>query len=328
MCNRHCSRRGGFTLLELLVVIAIIGVLIGMLLPAVQKARESAARTQSSNNLMQIVLATHNYCDTNKYFPNFDDSGTVTSPGTTGAVSGAWPFFLLPFMEGNNVVQSTYGPMEYTFDVTDTYNGVMSGTNWSFTLPYSGYQARRASSGVAFFLSPLDYSYVAGAPDVLPTPASYLANSQVGGNFNNITDGSSNTMFYAEGLSNCQQTLTYPYGYTQGFNVQRIWNYDPYNIIQIGTYDNRSGNIVNTTTAIMLPWFWTHSTNATGTTVPFQQMPLKTACDYTAAQGLSSGGLLVAMGDGSIRGISPSISLTTFGAAGTPDSGDQLGSDW
>jgi prepilin-type N-terminal cleavage/methylation domain-containing protein len=89
------SLRSGFTLIELLVVISIISILIGMLLPAVQKAREAAARISCTNNLKQIGLAMHNYAGTN------DDSRFPPSRQGEGLMT--WAFIILPFIEQGNL---------------------------------------------------------------------------------------------------------------------------------------------------------------------------------------------------------------------------------
>jgi prepilin-type N-terminal cleavage/methylation domain-containing protein len=100
------ERRTGFTLVELLVVIAIIGILVALLLPAVQAAREAARRTQCQNNLKQMGLAMHNHHDTFKKFPSggldWTQPRTLTSsnsPANYTAQAWGWAYQILPFME-------------------------------------------------------------------------------------------------------------------------------------------------------------------------------------------------------------------------------------
>jgi prepilin-type N-terminal cleavage/methylation domain-containing protein len=123
--------RSGFTLVELLVVIAIIGTLVGLLLPAVQAARESARRSDCSNKLRQLALAVSNYESARQCFPSA--AITKPSPGPAGAYSGAtgiiagpsWSIMVLPYMED----QSRYDKFNFNL----TFGGCFNADNYRST---------------------------------------------------------------------------------------------------------------------------------------------------------------------------------------------------
>src|SRR5438874_13309531 len=119
--NRLPNRRGAFTLIELLVVIAIIAILIALLVPAVQKVREAAARTQCINNLKNIGLATHNFHDSKKYLPGwaFDFSPAPAGNPYGAQTQGHAPLALiLPYIDQGNV----YGALRPDLSVIDPRN--------------------------------------------------------------------------------------------------------------------------------------------------------------------------------------------------------------
>lgn len=132
--RRLCA---AFTLVELLVVIAIIGVLVALLLPAVQSAREAARRMQCSNNLKQLAIAYHNYHDSGNQFPAgalatdqmFTLATAASRGGSAGSANGAyydgmwgWPAALLPFIEGANLqAQFDFNSRPYVEERSDIY---------------------------------------------------------------------------------------------------------------------------------------------------------------------------------------------------------------
>ena len=238
--------RAGFTLIELLVVIAIIAILIGLLLPAVQKVREAAARTQCSNNLKQIGLAVQNYAST------FDSALPALTSDLArpryGAYNGGLHFTLLPYLEQQDLYQAALSvPVTSTspqipgaqatwaapippntipiYSVNETYN------------PAAGSNLPLHSQPIKVYQCPSDATIANGYPTdqnttTLTTPAifpwaaaSYSANYQVFGTVNNfgapgygnacgpafnvgnIPDGLSNTVFFGEQFAACFGSL-------------------------------------------------------------------------------------------------------------------------
>jgi len=185
------KRWRGFTLIELLVVIAIIAILIGLLVPAVQKVREAAARTESANNLKQICLAVHAVHDVYRKLPPSDgwfpsNTGQWASPGQLGNVH----HFILPYIEQKNIATRV------------TYVSY-----WHFDLP-----------GIKVFQAPLDPSMPANGVHVNNWnrgATSYFANDWVfkyqdGGSGRMpscMPDGTSNTIFFSEGFTLCQSSM-------------------------------------------------------------------------------------------------------------------------
>ena len=176
------QRRKGFTLVELLVVIAIIGILVALLLPAVQAAREASRRSKCLNNLKQIGVAFHNYHDTFRSFPFSGDNGPSdccrADPGQIHRYS--WPFHILPFKEQQAL---------YDFGL-DTANDAE--LRRSIVATY--YCPSRRRPTLYKNLAKCDYSVSNGSgSNGLSAPTVPLVG------FQDITDGTSNTLLAAEG---------------------------------------------------------------------------------------------------------------------------------
>jgi prepilin-type N-terminal cleavage/methylation domain-containing protein len=329
----HRRQSRGFTLIELLVVIAIIGILIGLLLPAVQKVREAAARTQCTNNLKQIGLAVHNYADARGRVPNawlqqWNGNGG-NAPNRD--VTTFW-HLILPYIEQDAL---------YKLGTRDNPQIVNDSMRLWCGLPALG------STSVKTYLCPSDPGpLTAGTPFSLsfafnhqtnpatePALSNYAANVMVfdpSVNRDLVTsmpDGLSNTVAVGHRLRLCDGSQGPGSAFT-GWAVHQFQTGNTRDSAYFGmpTYFNLRGSIANRQNENGMPS--NRMDFSQGSVVPFYTNPVAGFCQPAVPASPHSEVLVCGLGDGSVRSVSKSVTVTTWRNACIPDDGNVLGSDW
>lgn len=299
-------RRLGFTLIELLVVIAIIAILIALLVPAVQKVREAAARTQCQNNAKQMGLALHNFESTYKFFPPGAVSAAIPRLGIPAGVEHGAFIFLLPYMDQTQV----YSMYKFNINWNDAANGPAIGTQLNvLQCPASPIRDRTYTSN-GQKVAACDYGpnnaisnslFALGLTDSTPAP---MNEGVMKVNFlcrvTDITDGSSNTLLIAEAG-----------GRPNLFRAGK----------QIGTSTTSGGGWADRANEYI-----THGFSQDGTTDPG---PCAVNCtNANEMYGFHPSGAMIVMGDGSARLLSTSVSMRVVGALITRRGGEMVPADY
>ncbi len=316
------SRLPGFTLIELLVVIAIIAVLIGMLLPAIQKVREAANRMKCAGNLKQLGLAMHNYHD------SFGKLPPQTANNANNCCYGTWQMAILPFVEQNGLWQAykNYGGVKPSIPTYEQHeNLLITSVRLSlFTCPSDLPNAAKSGkyNDITYNITQHNYlinvgniDYAQGHDGALPdqpaglrflgAPFSRSAQFRIA----DIVDGLSNTLMASEvnqGQDQDFRGLTW-WAEGSGFTVYRTPNSPGYDYISNGS-------------------------GAPGC-VPTSQNPLNADCksfatpnwNVFAARSRHPGGVNVVLCDGSTRFVTSSIDWTVWQALGTSKGGEVVG---
>jgi prepilin-type N-terminal cleavage/methylation domain-containing protein/prepilin-type processing-associated H-X9-DG protein len=333
--DRVFRRWRAFTLVELLVVIAIIGVLVGLLLPAVQKAREAAGSISCRNNLHQISIAIQNCAQTNDgnlppaigtYPANLNGGTEWVCPKTQNTGWGGMLYHILPYIEQDNLYKATQcgtisgnqqvPPYTVGYGIEDGGFGTMQQGNATYSqiaVPVKAYLCPSdptAGNGVGYGGWAADGSY---AYNGILFQADWNGYSKYPAS---IQDGTSNTIFLTDTYAGAQ-------GNWQFDQTLYWWDYNSFE-----TPPNSNGDCGG------LNYYGTAFTPLVRPTLSYCQQTITWTWGCCAsvcmcrATSPHPGGTNVAFGDGSVRLINQAVSGTTWFALCTPSGGDLPGNDY